>query len=92
MNNTIVVKAGAFLFTAAILALGYIAFGFWTAFIFTFGFFGGFLIWIFTSHQVPFQKFKLAYWLTLGFFLLHRVEEKVMGFFAKLAAITGAES
>lgn len=89
MKSTIAVKIGAFMCTAAILILGYIAFGFWTAFIFTFGFLGGFLIWLFTTHQVPFQKFKVVYWLTLVLFLLHRVEEKVMGFFAKLAAITG---
>lgn len=89
MKSTIAVKTGAFIFTTAILALGYFAFGFWTAFIFTFGFLGGFLIWVFTSRQVPFQQFKVTYWLTLVLFVLHRVEEKAMGFFAKLAAITG---
>lgn len=89
MKSTIAVKVCAFLFTVAILVLGYIAFGFWTAFIFTFGFLGGFLIWIFTSNQLPFAQFKIAYWLTLVFFLFHRIEEKVMGFFAKLAIITG---
>ncbi len=89
MKVTGAMKIIAFLCTTAILALGYIAFGFWTALIFTFGFLGGFLIWIFTTRQVPFQQFKVAYWLTLVLFVLHRVEEKVMGFFAKLAAITG---
>lgn len=89
MNTSVAVKISAFLFTIAILVLGYIAFGFWTALIFTFGFLGGFLIWLFTTHQVPFEQFKVAYWVTLVLFLLHRVEEKVMGFFAKLSAITG---
>jgi hypothetical protein len=92
MKSSIIVKASAFLFTVAILSLGYIAFGFWTALIFTFGFLGGFLIWAFTSRQVPFQNFKAAYWMVLVLFLLHRVEEKVMGFFARLAEITGVST
>lgn len=92
MKSIIIVKASALMFTIAILSLGYIAFGFWTALIFTFGFLGGFVIWACTPRQLPFQNFKAAYWIVLVLFLLHRVEEKVMGFFARLAEITGVST
>lgn len=79
----------AFLFTALILGIGYAAFGPWTALIFTAGFLGGFLLWVLIPEQPPFKSFKLAFWVTLGLFILHRVEEKVMKFFDQLSAITG---
>ncbi|HRH68228.1 MAG TPA: hypothetical protein PLB89_01850 [Flavobacteriales bacterium] len=78
----------AFLFTGLILALGYVSFGFWTALIFTSGFLTGFILWMDTPFRPSFQRIRTPYWLALGFFAIHRVEEKVMGFFARLAEIT----
>ncbi len=77
-----------FLITAVILVVGYIAFGFWTALIFTSGFFGGFVLWLFFPSGIAFQEIKKPYWIAFSLFLLHRVEEKVCGFFDKLSDIT----
>jgi hypothetical protein len=85
--STIIIS---FLFTVAILILGYICFGFWTALIFTSGFLTGFLIWVFIPATPSFQSFKIPFWLTFIAFLGHRVEEKVCNFFDKLAEITHA--
>lgn len=83
---------GAFFFTIGILTFGYISFGFWTTFIFTSGFLGGFLLWLFMPTKVSFNHIKLPYWIALGLFVAHRVEEKVFGFFAQLAKITGVKT
>lgn len=82
----------AFLFTMLVIGLGYAAFGLWTAVIFTSGFLGGFLLWICISSEVPYTSIKVPFLLAFGLFILHRVEEKVMGFFDALAEITGVET
>lgn len=78
----------AFLFTALILILGYVSFGFWTALIFTSGFLTGFILWVLTPYRPSFQRIKVPFWLVMGLFTAHRVEEKVTGFFGRLAEIT----
>jgi len=79
---------GTGLFTFAILALGYAAFGFWTMMIFSSGFLTGYLLWLRFPGQPAFASFRIPFWLAFAAFFLHRVEEKVMGFFAALSAIT----
>lgn len=85
-NPTIV--AAALLFTSAILTVGYLAFGLITDLIFASGFLTGFIIWIFVKREPSFDRIKIPYWGTLILFILHRVEEKMMNFFDKLAEIT----
>lgn len=79
----------AFLFSMAILALGYAAFGIWTALIFTSGFIGGFLLWLCIPATVPFVAVRHTFWMAFALFLLHRIEEKMFSFFDRLASITG---
>lgn len=79
----------AFLFTLLILVLGYVAFGFWTALIFTSGFLTGFILWMLKPFRPRFERIKAPYWLVLGLFAVHRMEEKITGFFARLADISG---
>jgi hypothetical protein len=81
----------AFLFTLAVLALGYEAFGFWTMLIFTSGFLGGFLLWLLFPATVAFSAIKIPYFLALALFILHRLEEYLFGFFDRLSAITGVQ-
>lgn len=78
-----------FLFTVSILTLGYVSFGFWTMLILSSGFFGGFTLWLLFPTTTPYSKIKGPYWVALALFLVHRVEEKIFGFFAFLAEITG---
>lgn len=82
----------AFLFTLAILALGYMAFGFWTMLIFSSGFLGGLTLWLLFPSTATWRDIKVPYLVSLGLFLIHRVEEKVMEFFAALAGITGVQT
>lgn len=82
-----VISAGAF--TASILALGHIAFGFWTMLIFSSGFLTGYILWLCFTNQPAYATIRTPYWLAFAGFALHRVEEKLLGFFAGLAAITG---
>lgn len=89
MKRTLSVKLIATVFTISILWLGYICFGFWTAMIFTSGFLGGLILWLIFPQQVPFTSIRVPYWITLIAFLIHRVEEKIMNFFASLSKITG---
>ncbi len=81
----------ALLFTLAVLALGYAAFGFWTMLIFTSGFLGGFVLWMLFPAAVTFSAIKVPYFVALALFVLHRVEEYLFGFFDRLAAITGVQ-
>lgn len=78
----------AFLFTSAILVLGYISFGIWPTVIFTSGFLGGFILWLLIPVSLNFANIKVPFWLTLFLFIIHRVEEKVMGFFPALSKLT----
>lgn len=78
----------ALLITASVLALGYVSFGFWTMLIFASGFFGGFVLWLVLPTRATFPTIKAPYVLSLCLFLAHRVEEKLLGFFKRLAEIT----
>lgn len=82
-------KGISFIFTLATLLLGYIAFGFWTMMLFSFGFFGGFVLWIAHPHLANWKDIKWPYYLGFILFLVHRVEEKQMEFFRTLSEITG---
>lgn len=82
----------ALLFTITILILGYITFGFWTALIFTSGFLTGYILWLFNQNEVSFESIKIPFWSAFILFLIHRIEEKVFGFFALLSDITGVET
>lgn len=79
----------ALLITLSVLGLGYAAFGFWTMLIFASGFLGGFVLWMAVPTKAAFASIKAPYILSLCLFLAHRVEEKVLGFFKRLAEITG---
>lgn len=82
----------AFLFSAIILVLGYISFGFWTMMIFSSGFLVGFFLWLIFPSNTPYARLRLPYWLAFLFFILHRVEEKTFGFFDFLSRITGVST
>lgn len=74
----------------AALGLGYASFGPWTALIFTSGFLGGFILWLIVPSKALFASIKVPYIVTFILFLVHRVEEKVSGFFPVLSEITNA--
>lgn len=83
------VVISALLFTLAILALGYVMLGLLPMFLFAFGFLGGFILWILIPTNAPFAAIKVPYFLTLGFFVLHKLEERYLDFFPALSQITG---
>lgn len=82
------IRIGAFIFSALILVLGYISFGFWTMMIFTSGFIGGYLLWLLIPTQISYSNIKVPFWITFILFAVHRVEEKISGFFSTLSEIT----
>lgn len=79
----------AFAWTMLILGLGYAAFGFWVAAIFSSGFLGGFLVWLSMPGPARYSEIRAPYLACLVIFVLHRIEEKTAGFFAALAELTG---
>ena len=81
--------AAALLITLSVLGLGYISFGFWTMLIFASGFLGGFILWLALPTNAAFASIKAPYIVSLCLFFAHRVEEKVLDFFKRLAEITG---
>lgn len=89
MSKPILLVFAAFAFTVAILALGYVSFGFWTMLIFSSGFLGGFIIWLFSSNKVSYSAIKVPYLVTLGLFIVHRIEENRMLFQQRLSGLTG---
>ncbi len=82
-------SVAALVFSLAILAVGYAAFGAWTTVIFASGFLGGFVCWMIIPSRGGWADIRAPFFLALALFILHRVEEKVMGFFAALQEITG---
>jgi hypothetical protein len=81
--------AAACILSLAILILGYLLLGIWPTFLFAFGFMGGLIIWFTVSVHPPFASIKVPYFLTLGFFVLHKWEERYQDFFPELSKITG---
>lgn len=78
----------ATLFSATILILGYVSFGLWVMLIFSSGFFTGLIIWLLMPANARWDEFKIPFWLTFILFFVHRVEEKVSGFFKILSEVT----
>ena len=57
---------------------------------FSFGFLGGFLLWIVIPTNVSFKTIRKPYWITLAIFIfLHRVEENIYKFQEELSKLTG---
>ncbi|GHA38993.1 hypothetical protein GCM10007989_38420 [Devosia pacifica] len=75
--------------TAAVLAAGYFALGFWTMLIFTSGFVTGLVLFSVRPGIVSFSAIRLPFFIAFGLFVVHRVEEYLFYFFDHLAAITG---
>lgn len=78
----------AAIFTIAVPAIGYLSFGIWPALLFLTGYLSGFLLWCCLPTHYGFKRIRTLYLLAFVLFLVHRVEEKMFGFFAELAAIT----
>ena len=88
-NKSLSIVGIAFLFSVLVPFVGYLSFGIWPALLFLTGYMGGFLLWLFFPTRAPFKSIKWIYIATFLLFLVHRVEEKVSGFFATLADMTG---
>lgn len=75
--------------TAALLALGYFSFGFWTTVIFASGFLGGYFFWIFLKRLPEWETIRAPYFLSFALFVFgHKVEENVFEFQKELSKIT----
>jgi hypothetical protein len=83
------VIASAAVFTAAVVALGYVLLGFIPMALFALGFVGGLLFWIFIPAEVPFAAIRVPYLLCLALFVLHKLEERYLDFFPALSRLTG---
>jgi hypothetical protein len=79
----------AFVFTMAVLVLGYVLLGLLPMILFALGFLGGFILWLLIPTNVSFASIKVAYFATLGLFILHKAEERYFDFFPALSRITG---
>lgn len=85
-TSTIVFAA---VFTISVLVLGYVMLGLLPMFLFAFGFLGGFILWLVIPTNSSFASIKVPYFLTFGFFILHKIEEHYFDFFPALSKITG---
>lgn len=73
----------------AALALGYVLLGLVPMLLFAAGFVGGFALWLLVPSSVQFARIRVPFYLTLAFFLLHKLEERLAEFFPALAELTG---
>lgn len=79
----------AFALTAAVIVLGYVMLGLLPAVLFAFGFLGGLVAWLLVPTSASFAAIRVPYFLTLGLFVIHKLEERYLGFFPALSEITG---
>ncbi|GIK49933.1 MAG: hypothetical protein BroJett013_26300 [Alphaproteobacteria bacterium] len=79
----------AILFTLAAPAVGFLSFGIVPALLFFSGYFAGFVFWLFAPGDAPLSAYRGAYVATFALFVVHRVEERLTGFFPWLAELTG---
>lgn len=73
----------------ATVLLGYVLLGFLPMALFASGFVGGLLIWLIVSDRATYQDVRIPYLISLGLFILHKLEEREMDFFPALSQITG---
>jgi hypothetical protein len=73
----------------AVVVLGYSMLGPIPALLFSGGFVGGLAAWIAVRARPPFTVFRSAFYVTLGLFVAHKVEERQMEFFPALSNLTG---
>ena len=81
--------AAASLYALAAMGLGYVLLGMLPMFLFAFGFLGGLLLWLLVPSNTPFAALRAPFFLTLAFFIVHKLDEHYWGFFPALAQITG---
>jgi hypothetical protein len=79
----------AIVFTLAVLAIAYVLLGLLPMFLFAFGFLGGLVLWLLVPSDASFQAIRVPYFVTLALFVIHKLEERFLGFFAALSQITG---
>ena len=89
MKKSKVTVGIAMLITVGVPLIGYLSFGIIPAILFFIGYLGGFVLWILNPQATSFEPVRKLYWITFALFILHRVEEKVSGFFDVLAEMTG---
>lgn len=87
MSASVVISAT--LFTLAVLIVSYVLLGLLPMFLFTFGFLGGLILWFIIPTDASFRSIRAPYFLTLAFFVVHKLEERFLGFFPALSEITG---
>lgn len=78
----------ACLFTLAVPAVGYLSFGIVPALLFFSGYYAGFVLWLLAPGDAPLSAYKTTYIATFALLIVHRIEERVSGFFPTLAQIT----
>lgn len=79
----------AVLLTGVVLMLGYVLLGIVPMLLFALGFVGGLVLWLKSRTQVEWRTFRVPYYVGLGFFVAHKVEEREFDFFPKLSELTG---
>lgn len=81
--------AMAFAHTVAVIGLGYVMLGLLPAALFTAGFLGGFIVWLLVRTEARVAEIRLPFFLALGLFVIHKLEERYLDFFPALSEITG---
>lgn len=56
-------------------------------FLFAFGFFGGLILWLIVPTKVSFAPIKVPFFLTLGLFVVHKLEERYLNSYANLFSL-----
>ncbi|HQX04643.1 MAG TPA: hypothetical protein PKZ44_11060 [Flavobacterium sp.] len=88
MKSKLLTKITAAIFSLAVIYLGFIMLGLIPMILFAFGFLGGLILWLIFPATLEFKSVRIPYFLTLGLFIVHKVEEKYMDFFPRLSEIT----
>ncbi|MGE3335403.1 MAG: hypothetical protein AB7I36_17290 [Rhodospirillaceae bacterium] len=76
-------------FTAAVVTLGYVMLGLMPMLLFALGFVGGLGLWLLIPKRSSFTRIKVPYFVALGLFIVHKLEERYLDFFPALSQITG---
>lgn len=69
-----------------------VAFGFWTTVIFSSGLLGGLVLWLLNPAPPSYAAIRVPFLATFALFVVHRVEERVMGFFRALSELTHVQT
>lgn len=76
-------------FSTVVVKLSYVLLGWMPGFLIASGYIGGLILWLTVPAVPSYKRIRVPFLVTMVFFVLHKLEERHLGFFPALAKLPG---